>query len=248
MTLEKLNKPSTVIVIGRAHSGTRILPDAMKDTGIYFGEPLNVASDLMPPDKMYEACRIFGPYVDRVDKYEWSFERALNAAIPKEFVQKLEEYLASLINSDAEKLGWKIPNSNLIYPWLVRLLPEAKFIYWSRHPEGSTAVMMGIDRLEKWNVPCKKFLFHDFNYKMRAISWKYHVDIVHQTPKPKHFLQIRFEDYIANQVEVKQQVETFVNSKLKMLELNPTKAAAPKRNWGERYPFIKPEMDLLGYQ
>lgn len=246
--LQTLNKPTTIIIIGRAHSGTRILPDAMKDTGVYFGEPLNVASDLIPPDKMYETCRIFGPFVDRVGKYEWSFDRAFQAQIPEDFILKLEQYLSSIIHSDAEKVGWKIPNSNLIYPWLVRLLPEAKFIYWPRHPEGSTSVMMGIDRLEKWNIPCKKFLLHDFNYKVRAASWKYHFDIVNQTTKPKHFLQVRFEDYVGNQEETKLLVERFVESELKTLDLNPAKASPAKKNWRKKYPFLKDAMDALGYE
>lgn len=246
--LQKLNKPTTVIIIGRGHTGTRILPDAMKDSGIYFGEPLNVACDLMPPDKMYEACRMFGPYVDRIGTYEWSFDRAIKAEIPDEFVEKLTQYLTSIINSEEEKVGWKIPNSNLIYPWLVRLLPEAKFIYWTRHPEGSCAATMGIDRLEKWNVPCKKFLLHDFNYKVRAASWKYHTDIVLHTPKPKRYLQVKFEDYVLNQQTTRKQVEEFVDSTLKPLDLNPEKASPSKKDWRKKYTFLKEPMDALGYK
>ncbi|MFC2175875.1 sulfotransferase [Bacteroidota bacterium] len=246
--LEKLNSPNTIVIIGRAHSGTRILPEAMKDTGVYFGEPLNVASDLLPTKQIYEACRIFGPYVDYKGGYKWDFKRAVEANIPSDFIRLLEAYLSPLIDSGHQKVGWKIPNSNLIYPWLVKLLPEATFIHWLRHPEGVTSVMMGVDRLEKWNVPCKKFLLHDWNYKVRAASWKYHYDIVRQTPLPKRFLEVRFEDFIADQPRVKQQIEEFAGVEMKTLDLNRDKVWKPKKDWRKKYPFLTEAMDVLNYQ
>ena len=160
----------------------------------------------------------------------------------------LETYLKPLLESDSPKLGWKIPNSNLIYPWLVRLLPDASFIHWARHPEGSTSVMMGIDRLEKWNVPCKKFILHDWNYKVRAASWKYHYDIVRKTPLPQRFLELRFEDYLTDQNAVKEKVELFANVKLKTLDLNKKKAWTPKKDWRKKYPFLTQAMDALEYE
>ncbi|MCB9185374.1 MAG: sulfotransferase [Flavobacteriales bacterium] len=246
--LEKLNRQETIIIIGRAHSGTRILPEALKDSGVYFGEPLNVASDLLPEHPMYEACRIFGPFVDYLGNYEWDFTRVLEAEIPATFIERLETYLKVLIDSDRSTVGWKIPNSNLIYPWLVRLFPKATFIHWTRHPEGATSVMMGIDRLEKWNVPCKKFLFHDFNFKVRAASWKYHVDIVHRTPRPERFLEIRFEDYVADQKGQKKVIEELVGIELKELDLDRKKAWKPKQDWRRKYPFLTEPMDALKYE
>lgn len=245
--LQKLNNPNTVVIIGRGHSGTRILPEAMKDSGVYFGDPLNIASDLLPAGPMYEACRIFGPHVKYLGRYAWDFSETLSMEIPLDFIHALEKYLTVLIASDREKRGWKIPNSNLIYPWLTRLLPDATFIHWIRHPEGSTSAMMGIDRLEKWNVPCKKFLFHNYNYKVRAASWKYHYDIVHQTPTPERFLEVRFEDYIGDQTNQKQSIERLVGIELKALGMDKKKAWKPKKDWRKKYPFLKKAMDELDY-
>ncbi len=245
--LQKLNRPDTVIIVGRAHGGTRILPEAMKDSGVYFGEPLNIASDLLPQPPMAKACRIFGPFVDRSGRYDWDFTRAVKTEIPDEFIGHLTEYLKVLIASDAPRVGWKIPNSTLIYPWLVRLLPEANFIHWVRHPEGSTSVMTGVDRLEKWNVPCKKFLLHDWNYRMRAASWKYHYDIVNDTPRPRHFLQVRFEDYIGNQQDARSLVEQHLGLRLKTLGLDRKKVWEPKKDWRKKYPFLTKAMDELDY-
>ena len=61
--LEQLNNPNTIIVIGRGHSGTRLISFALSESGVYMGEPHNIAGDLLPPQPLYAACRIMGPFV-----------------------------------------------------------------------------------------------------------------------------------------------------------------------------------------
>ena len=55
-----------ITVIGRGHSGTRSISHTLSASGVFMGEPLNVSGDLLPPEKMYDACRVFAQYV----KYE----------------------------------------------------------------------------------------------------------------------------------------------------------------------------------
>ncbi len=247
LMLERLNHPDTLIIIGRGHSGTRILPKALEGSGIFFGSPLNSAYDLLPAEPIYEACRIFGPYVTYKGNYEWDFARVNQMEIPQGFTELLQQYLHSLLHSEKTRLGWKIPQNTLIFPWLVRLLPAAKFIHWIRHPEGSCSKMTGIDRLEKWGIDCDRFLFHEWNYKIRLASWKYHYDIVHQTPKPDHFMEIRFEDYITEQARYKKQVEDFIGIPLKELELDKNKIIGATKNLGKKYPFVQQSMMALDY-
>ena len=246
--LEKLNKKSTIIIIGRSHSGTRILPEVLQSSGIFMGAPLNVASDLLPPDELYEACKIFGQQVIYKGNYHWDFTNAVRADIPIRFKQLLESYLQSLIQSNRQPLGWKIPENTLIYPWLCRLLPKATFIYWVRHPEGSCGRMAGVDRLEKWGIPCKKFWFHEWNYKIRVVSWKYHYDIVMHTPRPQNFLRIRFEDYVQQQDRSRKAVEELIGYELKNIELDQAKVVTYQRQLSKKYPFLRESMNELGYQ
>jgi hypothetical protein len=245
--LEKLNKKSTIIVIGRAHTGTRIIPDVLKASGIYIGEPLNKAHDLLPVDDIYAACRVFGKYVKYLGNHEWDFEYAHSVEIPQAFINLLTSYLKPLIESKDEMVGWKIPNNTLIYPWLVRLLPNATFVLWSRHPEGATKKMTGVDRLEKWNIPCKKFLLHDFNTKIKVVSWKYHYDIVNQTPKSKNYIELRFEDYVLNQETSKLALEKVIGKPLALVELNKAKADTSGSKLKRRYKFLRNAMDALNY-
>jgi hypothetical protein len=48
-----------VTIIGRGHSGTRAISHTLSASGVYMGEPLNNSGDLIPPQDMYDACRIF---------------------------------------------------------------------------------------------------------------------------------------------------------------------------------------------
>ena len=57
--------------------------------------------------------------------------------IPGEFVDLIEGYLSSVLGSSAEHRGWKIPETTLVFPWIARLYPECKYIYWIRDPRDS---------------------------------------------------------------------------------------------------------------
>ena len=49
---------SLVTVIGRGHSGTRAISHTLYASGVHMGRLLNRSGDLMPPAKMYDACRV----------------------------------------------------------------------------------------------------------------------------------------------------------------------------------------------
>lgn len=245
--LARLNKPETIVILGRAHGGTRILPEVLIRAGVFMGEPLNRANDLVPVQPHYEACRMFGRYVEYRGKNAWDFDKAATAAIPTRFVELLAQYLKTLLNTEADHVGWKIPQNTLIYPWLVRLLPNATYINWVRHPAGSCGTMTGVDRLERWKIPCRRFLFHEWNYKMRLLSWKYHFDIVEQTPEPANFLTMRFEDYVLHQLQHKERIERQTGLTLDVLKLDAEKAIVPRKRVSDVLPAIRPAMESLGY-
>ena len=246
--LDKLNTENTTIIFGRANAGTRLIPSSLSASGVFIGAPLNIASDLLPPEPLYKACKVFGSYVDYKGKNEWDFSRVVDAEIPDNFKKLIEEYLQSLIHSDQEKLAWKLPENNLIFPWLVRLFPKANFIHWVRHPGDVIIKMMGVDRLEKWNIPCTKYWFHEWNYKMRAVSWKYHYDIVMDTPKPEKFKTVRFEDYILKQESTLKELSAFLNIEMQPVKVNPKKVGVRKLDVYKKYAFLRKAMDEMGYR
>ena len=60
-------------IIGRGHGGTRAMSHTLKASGVYMGDQLNGAGDLLPPGDMYEACRITGKYVKYLGDLKWDF-------------------------------------------------------------------------------------------------------------------------------------------------------------------------------
>ena len=105
-----MNTPQTMItVIGRGHSGTRAMSHTLSQSGVYMGEPLNISGDLLPPEDMYEACRIIARYIPWRGGLEWDFGPVQTVEIPAAFKQLIERFLKTVLASSAPHRGWKNP-------------------------------------------------------------------------------------------------------------------------------------------
>lgn len=195
MGIEKLNNENTVIIICKGHSASRVIARTIRESGVFIGKRMRTSYDLRPVKPLYEAARIFGQHVKFIKDVEWSFSKVQTMEIPKEFVEFLEIYLKELLElPETVVKGWKLPETNLIYPWIVRLLPNAKYIHWLRHPKYCMSRMHKVDKLKHlWNVACN---MPKNIYVRSLISWKYHLDIVNAVEKPKNFLRLKFEDFV----------------------------------------------------
>ena len=160
---------SLVTVIGRGHSGTRAISHTLYASGVYMGRTLNASGDLVPPQAMYDACQIFARYVDHRGGLEWDFSRAIAAEIPAEFTRLVEAYLGSVLDNRAAHRGWKIPETTLVYPWIVRMFPEARYIHWLRDPRDCILAQHRTDDLAEFGIAYPNT---DDERRRRAISWK----------------------------------------------------------------------------
>ena len=129
----KKTKP-LITVIGRGHSGTRAMSHTLTASGVYMGEPINPSGDLIPPEAMYDACRVMAKYVTWKGGLNWDFSKLHGMEIPPEFNKLIESYLVTVLNNKSDLRGWKIPETTLVYPWIVRLFPDIKYIFWIRNP------------------------------------------------------------------------------------------------------------------
>ena len=66
-------------------------------------------------------------------------------------------------------------------------------------------------------------------YKMRAISWFYQYQLMQATPKPKHVIHIRFEDFILKQAETLKRLEAFLGIPLGQIVVRPDAVGRWKR-------------------
>lgn len=236
---------SLVTVIGRGHSGTRAISHTLYASGVYMGRTLNASGDLVPPEAMYDACRVMARYVDWRGGLEWNFRRALEADIPTEFVGLVERYLRSVLDSRAEQRGWKIPETTLVYPWIVRLFPEAKYIFWIRDPRDCVLSSHLTDDLRDFGIDYPPT---DSERRRRAISWKYQYDLVTSTPKPEHWLEVRFEDFVLRQQETLARLEDFLGYPLARIVVRPDAVARWRADEGEHdFDFFSPALRAYRY-
>ncbi len=235
-----------VTVIGRGHSGTRAISNTLSDSGIYMGTPLNKSWDLIPPEKMYEACRIFGNFVEYKGNLNWDFSRVLSMQPDKEFVRLIEEYLGSVLNSDAENKGWKIPETTLCYPWILKMFPEIYCIHWVRDPRDCILGSHVTDDLREFNID---YTLTDDPREMRAISWKYQRELMKATPEPEKLIKIRFEDMVFEQDKTLKRLEDFLGMPMAKIPMRTDSVGRYKTAEGKyMFDFFADDIKECGYE
>jgi hypothetical protein len=236
---------SLVVVVGRGHSGTRIVSQTLQQSGVFMGDRINPSGDLVPPDALYEATRVFARYVEWQGGTAWSFDVAEAAPIPPKFDRLVRSYLASVLASGAEHRGWKLPETTLVYPWIRRMFPEAKFVSWLRDPRDAILGRHLTDDLRTFGI---HYPLTDDVLLRRAISWKYQYDIVHATPRPAEWIEVRFEDFVLRQEETVARLEAFLGFPLARVAVDPEPVGRWLRHRPELdFDFLRPAMAEAGY-
>ena len=237
---------SLIIIIGRGHSGTRAISRTLKESGVYMGDQLNASDDLIPAEDMYEACRIMARHVVHCGGLKWDFFELQKMEIEEEFKRLVHSFLVSVLGSTEEHKGWKLPETTLVLPWIVRMFPEAYYIYWVRDPRDSILGAHLTDNLTDFGVP---YDWTEDLRKMRAVSWKYQREIVAATQKPARWIQIRFEDFVLEQERTLTALESYLGFPLVRIPVQP-EAVGRWRNDTEShdFDFLDEDIAALGYE
>lgn len=236
---------SLITIIGRGHSGTRAMSHTLSQSGVFMGSPLNVSGDLLPPEAMYEACRVLARYVYWQGGLAWDWGALHSMPIPAEFTDLIRSYLRSVLESPAEHKGWKIPETTLVFPWIVRLFPDAKYIFWIRDPRDCILGRHLTDDLNDFGI--EYYPTNDVRLR-RAISWRYQYDLVRATPKPRQWIEVRFEDFVLRQEETLARLEEFLGLKLARIPVNPAAVGRWRADEGvHEYGFLAAAMREYGY-
>ena len=209
------------------------------------GCPQNGSGDLVPPDAMYDACRIMARYVLWTGDLEWDFSALHTVDIPPDFTRLIHAYLRVVLESPAPLKGWKIPETTLVYPWIRRMFPDIKYVSWIRDPRDCILGDHLTDDLADFGVPYART---DDTRRRRAISWKYQYDLVAATPPPANRIELRFEDFVTRQEETLARLEAFLGIKMARLDVNPAVIGRWKADSGvHMYEFLEPAMTKHGY-
>ncbi len=236
---------SLITIIGRGHSGTRAISHTLYASGVYMGETLNPSGDLVPPEAMYEACRVAAQYVQWQGGLNWDFS-GLNTEIPQQFTDLIHTYLQSVLENRSQHRGWKIPETTLIYPWIVRMFPDIKYIFWIRNPRDCILSRHITDDLSDFGIEYEQT--NDVRLR-RAISWKYQYDLVKAFPRPNNWLEVRFEDFVLRQEETLARLEDYLGFPLGRIIVRPDAVDRWKHDSGVNYfDFFEPAMIEYGYE
>jgi hypothetical protein len=234
-----------ITVIGRGHSGTRAISQTLYASGVYMGNRLNASGDLVPPQEMYDACRVLARHVVWKGGIEWDFSRLHTMPIPVKFRTLIRSYLKSVLNRRSGARGWKIPETVLVYPWIVRMFPEIKYIFWIRNPRDCIIGEHVTDDLADFGIRYPRT--KDVRLQ-RGISWKYQYDIVQATPRPAHWIEVRFEDFVLRQRKTLARLEEFLGMDLARIVVRRDAVGRWKQDKGVNYfDFFAPAMAEYHY-
>ncbi|HEY3397893.1 MAG TPA: sulfotransferase [Armatimonadota bacterium] len=235
-----------ITVIGRGHSGTRLMSNVLSASGVYMGAELNPSGDLVPPDDLYEACRVMARHVVHLGGLKWDFSALHTMPIDPEWTRLVESYLASVLASDAPLVGWKLPETVLIYPWIVRMFPKAYYLHWVRDPRDSIMGGHVTDDLADFGVAYEPT---DDLIRKRAISWYYQREIVRATPAWTHRRLVRYEDFLENQQRELNRLRRFLGFRLEPVPVRPGPLYKWKDDDGSHYfDFFAEDLAELGYE
>ena len=232
-----------VTVIGRGHSGTRAISHTLSESGVYMGASLNASGDLVPAKEMYEACRVIARHVRHLGGERWDFSSLHTMPIDPAFLRLAESYLACVLESDEPLKGFKLPETILAYPWIVRMFPDIRYIFWIRDPRDCVLKPHLTDDLSVFGIP---YATTDDVLRRRVISWKYQWQIYQATPRPKHLTEVRFEDFVLDQERTLARLEAFLNIPLARIPVRSESVGRFKRDGGPYDPAF-PDQELAEY-
>ncbi|NQU11254.1 sulfotransferase [bacterium] len=234
-----------ITVIGRGHSGTRAMSHTLSASGVYLGAELNESGDLVPPQAMYEACRVMARHVRYLGNLRWDFSELQRVPVDPAFQRLIESYLASVLASDAPRKGWKIPETTLVYPWIVRLFPDIHYVYWIRDPRDCILGGHVTDDLADFAIPYDRT---DDVRLRRAISWKYQVEIYKATPRPKNLVTVRFEDFVLDQDRTLDRLRRYLGFPLAKIPVDPSRIGRYQSDDGQHnFDCFQTDLKEHGY-
>ena len=211
-----------VILVGRGGSGTRLLSQLVFSTGVFLGNELNVSFD---SEEWIE------------DIYNLAIRTMSTTGIESEsdeeryWIRRLRKRAATILRNAGRRpedcWGWKLPETILILPLVLKAFPNAYVIHFVRHPLTSswrrTHMTSRLDNpigravlpaayqaygFELEKIECDEPYFHNL------ITWTYQVqqayEILGNRARPDRILHLRYEDICDNPADVQDRVVDFL--------------------------------------
>ncbi len=215
-------------------------------SGVFMGRMMNPSGDKIPPGELYEACRVMARHVEWKGGLEWNFDALQNMEVDPEFVTLIEAYLSDVLDNGTPHRGWKLPETTLIFPWILRMYPDLKYIFWIRDPRDCILAPHRTDDLSDFDIPYPET--EDIRER-RAISWLYQYQLMKATPLPQQVLTVRFEDFVLDQEATLGRLEAFLGIPLARIIVRPESIGRWRTADGPvDFPFFADALKEQGYE
>ena len=188
--------------MGRGHSGTRVLAWMLHHLGFKLWSDQNRASG--------DADSQFNNAVKSIVKrdtfctelgvYSKASQNKIIKALNKFYQESMIKIMKFYQNMDEPKnWGWKFPETYLIAPLILKILPDSKIIHmvrdgrdvaFKKHLTDDQNRKVGMKLLERLNI------IDEPRYLQAALSWKYQVDNFDEFKEKNNIntLELKFED------------------------------------------------------
>lgn len=217
-SIPKILIDSPIIITGRGGSGTRLLSKLMQGIDIFLGNEINETED---------SIEWVGPIYDLVVN-----RRSLkNGSFNEKHINRLRENAKNILTikeCNTGLWGFKLPETMLCIPELLKAFPNAKIIHLVRHPVSIS--MRRSHMTSRLNNPVGKTVLHDaythFGFDVKgisnkeeyfnnAISWAYQLHLLTNficdaSPK-QHVLHVKYEEITTNPTKVLNSILDYLN-------------------------------------
>lgn len=217
--MSKLDDP--VVLLGRGGSGTRLLAQLGAANGVFIGNDVNVSGDSLEwVDDVYAlAIECVTSGVERGSERDAFWRSAL--------VQRAHAVLNAAGRDADAPWGWKLPETMLVLPQILRTFPRARIVHLIRHPVSSALRRshltsradnaIGRAVLAAAYDACgldQNIAADDEECVRNAVTWEFQMrgalDALAALPAGARLLQLRYEDVCADPAAALDRVAAFL--------------------------------------
>lgn len=240
-----------VILIGRGGSGTRLLSQLALSSGVFLGSKLNVSLDSEE-------------WVEDIYKLVISATSATGIKSGSEqecyWIKQLRKRAATILRTGERSYkdiwGWKLPETILALPQVLKAFPNAYVIHLVRHPLTSSWRRTHMTSRISNPIGCavltaayKAYGFdpanmdEDESYFHNVITWTYQVqqayDVLNSWARSDRILYLRYEDICESEFETQVRMSDFLG----LGDVKPTIPVEIDSGRINKAPAISPETE-----
>ncbi len=232
-----LSEQSPIVLMGRGHSGTRVLSWLCTTLGINLGTSHDLATGDADDQKFTQQIKKI-----TLNNIACTEENDVNSGDLYRFQKAVSGYYTRL-NGPETCWGWKFPETYLIGPYIAKTFPQARYIHlvrdgrdiaFKRHLTDDPKRKLGKKILTSQNV------LKQPHHLQAAVSWAFQVDNFdrfRQSVAGEQILDVTFENLCLKPYEIAENLCNFLNLKFTKdcenyikEQINPQKVGQYKEN------------------